>query len=67
MSIIETLEKAEHALTVPEVSRLLSVSQRTIYQYAASGRIPALKIGSAIRFDPHELARWIRQREMQSA
>jgi excisionase family DNA binding protein len=63
MSIIEVLEKTQHALTVPEVAKILSISPRTIYHYVASGRIPgAVKIGSAVRFDPTELAAWLRKK-----
>ena len=63
MSIIDVLEKAEHALTVAEVAKLLNISPRTIYHYVASGSIPgAVKIGSAVRFDPTELAGWLRKK-----
>jgi len=63
MSIIDVLEKTQHALTVAEVAKILNISPRTIYHYVASGRIPgAVKIGSAVRFDPAELAGWLRKK-----
>jgi excisionase family DNA binding protein len=63
MSMVDVLEKTEHALTVAEVAKLLNISPRTIYHYVASGRIPgAVKIGSAVRFDPTELAGWLRKK-----
>ena len=63
MSIIDVLEKTQHALTVAEVAKILNMSPRTIYHYVASGRIPgAVKIGSAVRFDPTELASWLRKK-----
>ena len=63
MSNIDTLEKTEHALTVAEVAKLLNISPRTIYHYVASGRVPgAVKIGSAVRFDPTDLAGWLRKK-----
>ena len=62
MTIIDRLKSIERALTVSELAALLSMSQRTIYQHAAAGRIPALRIGGAVRFDPSEVAKWL-QRE----
>lgn len=63
MSVIDVLEKTPHALTVAEVAKILNISLRTIYHYVASGRIPgAVKIGSAVRFDPTELAGWLRKK-----
>lgn len=62
MSIADRLEKIESALTVTQLARVLSVSSRTIYQYAASGRIPSIKIGSAVRFDPAVIASWLRSK-----
>jgi excisionase family DNA binding protein len=63
MSIVDVLEKTQHALTVADVAKILNMSPRTIYHHVASGRIPgAVKIGSAVRFDPTELAGWLRRK-----
>jgi excisionase family DNA binding protein len=63
MNIVDVLEKTQLALTVAEVAKLLNMSPRTIYHHVASGRIPgAVKIGSAVRFDPTELAGWLRKK-----
>jgi excisionase family DNA binding protein len=52
----------DRALTVEQLAVLLSMSKRTIYEHAASKRIPCFKIGSSVRFDPDELANWLSTR-----
>jgi excisionase family DNA binding protein len=46
--------------SVAEVARILDVSIKKIYRMAAKGQIPSLKISSSIRFDPHDIAVWLR-------
>ena len=60
MTIIEQIEKRSSALKVAEVAKLLEVTKQHIYGLAAAGLIPCFKVGGAIRFDPHELAAWLR-------
>jgi hypothetical protein len=38
----------------------LDVSIKKIYRMAAKGQIPSLKISSSVRFDPHDVAVWLR-------
>ena len=61
--IADSIEKFDHALNATELSRLLGVNKLTIYRLAEQGRIPAFRIASAIRFDPHRVAAWLRERE----
>lgn len=45
-----------------EVCRILGVSRSWLYQAAADGRIPAVRLGGQegpVRFDPEELDRWL--------
>lgn len=42
-----------------EAARLLNVSARTLWGLADRGEIPRVLIGSAVRFDPRDLRRWI--------
>lgn len=63
VSIIEKLERTDHALKVNDLAKLLGMSRRTVYEHAAAGRIPgAIKIGSALRFNPSALAKWLREK-----
>jgi excisionase family DNA binding protein len=47
------------AWTAEELAELLSLSRKHIYKLAKRGRMPSLRIGGAIRFDPHATANWI--------
>jgi excisionase family DNA binding protein len=46
-------------LTIKEVAEYLKVNERTIYRLAASGEIPAFKVGNSWRFKQSELESWI--------
>ncbi len=49
----------ETLLTAEEVGTRLGLSPRTIYKWAGQKRIPALKVGGALRFRPSELDAWL--------
>ena len=52
--------RAEPALmSLPQVARYLGMSERTIYGWAQSGRIPAFKLGAAWRFRRSEIDAWL--------
>lgn len=46
-------------LTVKELAEALSVSPRTIIKWRQLGKIPAYKIGNAVRFDLDEVTKAI--------
>lgn len=50
--------KIEDFLTVKEAAALLKVSQRTIYEWDAQGRIPTRRVGGELRFLREELLAW---------
>jgi excisionase family DNA binding protein len=60
MILAEIIEGKKEALRVAEVARILDVSVKKIYRMAAKGQIPSLKISSSIRFDPYDIAVWMR-------
>ena len=60
MILAEIVEGKKEALRVAEVAEILDVSIKKIYRMAAKGQIPSLKISSSIRFDPHDIAAWLR-------
>jgi nitrogen PTS system EIIA component len=45
-------------LTLEEVARYLRVSDRTVYEWAQKGEIPAGKLGSSWRFKRADIQRW---------
>jgi PTS system nitrogen regulatory IIA component len=49
-------------LTIDEVAKYLRVSERTVYDWAQKGEIPAGKIGAVWRFKKSELEKWVNDR-----
>jgi len=47
-------------MKAPELATILSVSKITIYKRAKAGEIPSFQIGTSVRFDPAEVAKWLR-------
>ena len=47
------------ALTVEEVAGLLQVSPRHIYKLVEEHKIPHVRIGAAVRFDPKDISEWV--------
>jgi excisionase family DNA binding protein len=60
-SVMEQLRTRTQAMKVSEVADLLNLDPDTIVRYANEQKIPAFKVGSRWRFDPHVLAMWIEQ------
>ncbi len=48
-----------HLLTIAEVAEYLGVTERHIRRLVAERRIPFVKWGHLLRFDPVEIAAWI--------
>ncbi|MDR2537858.1 MAG: PTS sugar transporter subunit IIA [Treponema sp.] len=49
-------------LTIEEVAKYLRVSERTVYDWAQKGEIPAGKIGTVWRFKKSEIEHWVNDR-----
>lgn len=49
-------------LTIEEVAKYLRVSDRTVYDWAQKGEIPAGKIGTVWRFKKTEVENWVNAR-----
>jgi excisionase family DNA binding protein len=45
-----TSQLPDRLLTVTEAAALISLQPRTLYKWAYQGRIPAVKLGRALRF-----------------
>ena len=54
--------KDDDILTIDEVAKYLRVSERTVYDWAQKGEIPAGKIGTVWRFKKAELEKWVNDR-----
>jgi excisionase family DNA binding protein len=53
----------KNLLTVKQVSEMLSISVHTAYKWAESGRLPAIKLGYTLRFDPERIEKFIAKGE----
>lgn len=62
------MTKAEgDILTLDEVAAYLKAGKRTIYRLAASGEIPAFKLGGTWRFRRADLEYWMTSRTNRGA
>ena len=52
-------DQSDEILTIDEVATYLKAGKRTVYRLAASGQIPAFKLGGTWRFRRGELDQWI--------
>ena len=60
------LQSLDHALTASEVGKLFAVKRDMIYAYVKAGGLPSINIGARktlLRFDPKQLAQWVRERQ----
>ncbi|MBM81274.1 MAG: hypothetical protein CMJ78_11870 [Planctomycetaceae bacterium] len=62
MSVAE-LKHDRAAHTYDEVAKLLSVSERTVWQLVKNGQLKAFRIGRSVRISRHELDAFIQRRE----
>jgi len=67
MKLVETLKSRTGALKVVEVAKLFGVTPQHIYKMAASGRIPSFRISGSVRFDPDEVAAWLKEKQVPGA
>jgi excisionase family DNA binding protein len=62
VNLIEQLEARSGAMKVGELCVLLGVDDKHLYRMAARGLLPSFHVGGAVRFDPQEVAKWLRGR-----
>ncbi len=67
MKLIETLETRTEALKVAEVAKLFGVTPQHIYRMAVNGSIPSFRISGSVRFDPDEVAAWLKEKQAPAA
>ena len=60
MNLVEKLESRNGAMKVSELCELLGVDDKHIYRMAARGSLPSFRVGGSVRFDPQEIANWLR-------
>jgi excisionase family DNA binding protein len=53
----------DRLITVKELMRLLGVSRSWVYDAAARGIIPSIRVGSMLRFDMRAIRAWLAQQQ----
>jgi excisionase family DNA binding protein len=61
-SIIEQIAAKRGAYSIAEISDLLSISKRALYDMAKERRLPCMYVGECVRVDPKALAEWLTRR-----
>jgi excisionase family DNA binding protein len=59
MSTTDTTRACRSLMDLPAVADTLGVNQRHIRRLVAERRIPYLKWGHLLRFDPEEIDQWL--------
>ena len=64
MTLIEHLRTLRTPLTIAETAALLGLHPQTVYRWVWAAKIPYMKIGRTVKFDPASLAEWVSRRSM---
>ena len=56
-------ESLARLLTLEQLSHLLQLHERTIRRLVARRRLPCVRLGRSVRFDPADVARWLAARK----
>src|ERR1700730_854042 len=67
VKLIENLKSRTEALKVAEIAKLFGVTPQHIYRMAANGSIPSFRISGSVRFDPDEVAAWLKEKQAPAA
>jgi len=57
----ESLKGSHHLLTIQQAAQITGVSITTLYKWVSHRKIPYIKMGSLVKFDPLKLEEWIKQ------
>ena len=49
---------------IKTLARILSVKQKTIYDWIHKGYIPFVKLGRLVRFDENEIKKWLENKKL---
>ena len=53
-------------LILPEVAKLLRLSEKTTYRLAAEGQLPGFKVGGSWRFRRSDIDVWIEEKKAEA-
>lgn len=52
-------DKKPQLMTPDEVATMLQIARKTVVVMAREGRIPSIRVGRFVRFDPAKIENWI--------
>jgi excisionase family DNA binding protein len=52
-------------LRIPEVAETLGIGRTKIYEMIATGELPTIRVGRAVRISVNTLQKWVEEREQQ--
>ena len=52
--------KEKRLFSIPEVARFLGIAETTLYTMVSQHRVPFVKVGRRVLFDPVELDKWVK-------
>jgi excisionase family DNA binding protein len=55
----------EKLWTIEQTAEVLNVSTSWLYKAARAAKLPSVRIGAAVRFEPQALREWLEQRRQQ--
>ncbi len=58
-SLASRIRGRQGALNAEQLAELLGMSRITILRRAKRGTIPSFRVGSSVRFDPANIAKWL--------
>ena len=50
-------------ITARDAAKALAICEKTLWALTERGEIPVVRIGRSVRYDPHDLSRWIEQKK----
>ena len=50
-----------HLLTIQQAAQMTGISTTTLYKWVSQRKIPYIKMGRLVKFDPSKLEEWIKQ------
>jgi len=54
----------ERLISVKEAAKLLNISVHTLYSWVSEKRIPSVKMGRRVAFDPEDLEAWVNKNKI---
>jgi len=64
-TLAELIEERDTAWSLAQLAKLLGCSRGKLYSLVESNRIPHIRLGGLIRFDPKSTAKWLRSQSIQ--